>query len=609
MATDPWGIDDGYFGTDGTWHPTPDATRAALRAAMTGDPDTPPPEPRPLWIVRAGAAERLLGPCELRLEDGDTVRAEGALPPDLPVGYHELHPLDGGPTTRLTVTPGRCHLPADLRAWMLTVQLPSCRSTESWGIGDLADLRALGTWAAARGAGMVAVSPLHAPLPLDRVERSPYFPSSRRWANPLALRIEDVPGASASPEVTELAAQARRLNDGPVVDRDAVWALKRRALEALWTADAPDLRFDRWRAEMGADLETYARFCTLVEHHGTGWHAWPAEHRHPDRSAVAGYAADRAERVAFWAWVQFLLEGQLRRAEEPVPLLTDLAIGVDPDGADAWVMQDLLAHGVRIGAPPDDFNRAGQDWGLPPFVPHALRDAAYAPLARLWGAAMGHGGGLRIDHVMGLFRLFWLPPDGGPADGAYVRYRGDEMLATLAVESVRAGAVVVGEDLGTVEPEVRTMLAEGGLLSYRLAWFEDEPPEHYPSQALAAVTTHDLPTVAGVWSGDDAADQRAAGIEPDEGALERLRGKLIGLTGLGPEAPVDEVVVEVHRRLAGSPSALVAATLEDALALRRRPNVPGTTDERPNWSAALPVPLAEVFTDRLVNRVVDALHR
>ena len=242
-------------------------------------------------------------------------------------------------------------------------------------------------------------------------------------------------------------------------------------------------------------------------------------------------------------------------------------------------------------------------------MPHALRDAAYAPLARLWGAAMGHGGGLRIDHVMGLFRLFWLPPDGGPADGAYVRYRGDEMLATLAVESVRAGAVVVGEDLGTVEPEVRTMLAEGGLLSYRLAWFEDEPPEHYPSQALAAVTTHDLPTVAGVWSGDDAADQRAAGIEPDEGALERLRGKLIGLTGLGPEAPVDEVVVEVHRRLAGSPSALVAATLEDALALRRRPNVPGTTDERPNWSAALPVPLAEVFTDRLVNRVVDALHR
>ena len=218
-------------------------------------------------------------------------------------------------------------------------------------------------------------------------------------------------------------------------------------------------------------------------------------------------------------------------------------------------MQDLLAHGVRVGAPPDEFNRFGQDWGLPPFVPHALRDAGYAPLARLWGAAMGDGGGLRIDHVMGLFRLFWIPPGGGPSEGAYVRYRGDELLATLAVESVRAGAVVVGEDLGTVEPEVRSALADAGLLSYRLAWFEDGPPEEYPRQALAAVTTHDLPTVAGVWTGDDVADQRAAGIEPDEPALERLRGRLMGLTGLGPDAPVDEVVVAAHRRLAAAPSA------------------------------------------------------
>ena len=609
MAADPWGIDDGYFDTSGAWHATPDHTRAALRGAMTGDPDTPPAAPRPLWIVRSGTGEPLLGPCDLHLEDGTAVRAEGSLPPDLPIGYHELHPLDGGPTTRLTVTPGRCHLPDDLRAWMLTVQLPACRSTGSWGIGDLADLRAVGMWAAKRGAGMVAVSPLHAPLPVDRVEASPYYPSSRRWTTPLAVRIEDVPGASSWPEIADLAAAARRLNDGPVIDRHAVWALKRRALEVLWASDGPDLRFERWRADQGTDLETYARFCTLAEHHGTGWHGWPPEHRHPARAGVATFAAERAERVAFWAWVQYQLDEQLRRAEDAVPLLTDLAIGVDPDGADAWELQDVLALGVRVGAPPDDFNRAGQDWGLPPFVPHALRDAAYTPLARLWGAAMGHGGGLRIDHVMGLFRLFWIPPGGGPADGAYVRYRGDELLATLAVESVRAGAVVVGEDLGTVEPEVRTSLAEAGLLTYRLAWFEDDPPERYPTQALAAVTTHDLPTVAGVWSGEDAADQQAAGIEPDVGALERLRGKLMGLTGLGPDAPVDDVIVALHQRLAAAPSALVAATLEDALALGRRPNLPGTTNERPNWSAALPLPLAQVFSDPLVNRVVEALRR
>src|SRR5690606_2370406 len=340
-----------------------------------------------------------------------------------------------------------------------------------------------------------------------------------------------------------------------------------------------------------------------------GWRAWPAELRRPDAPAVDRVAADPADRVAFWAWVQHLAADQLRRAEEPVALLTDLAVGVDPDGADAWALQDLLAEGVSVGAPPDEFNRAGQDWGLPPFVPHALREAGYAPLASLWRAAMGHGGGVRIDHVMGLFRLFWIPPGGGPEDGAYVRYRADELLAVLAIESARAGAVVVGEDLGTVEPEVRAALGEAGVLSYRLVWFEGAPPEEWPAQALAAVTTHDLPTVAGVWSGDDAADQRAAGIEPDEAALAGLRDRLVALTGLGPDADVEDVVVAVHARLARAPSALVAATLEDMLALRRRPNLPGTTHERPNWSIGLPVPLADVFTDPLVDRVVEALRR
>lgn len=611
MATDPWGIDDGYFDVGGNWHATTPATRAALQDAMRGDrtADRPPPPEQPLWVVRTGTAEVLFSPCEVHLEDGTTLAPADTLPPDLPIGYHELHPLDGGPVTRLVVTPGRCHIPVGLRAWLLSVQLPACRSAESWGIGDLADLRAIGTWAAGRGAGMVAVSPLHAPLPLDEVAPSPYYPSSRRWSNPLALRIEEVPGAVGDATVAELAARARRLNAAPLIDRDQVWDLKRRALDRLWETTATDPRFDRWRDDMGAELETYARFCALAEHHGSGWRAWPVEHRHPENAAVASFARAHGERVAFWAWVQYLLDGQLRRAEEPLALLTDLAIGVDPQGADAWALQDLLAEGVRVGAPPDDFNRAGQDWGLPPFDPHRLRAAGYAPCAALWRAAMGHGGGVRIDHAMGLFRLFWIPPGGGPADGAYVRYRGDEMLAVLAVESARAAAVVVGEDLGTVEPGVREALAAAGVLSYRLAWFEEGPPDEYPAQALAAVTTHDLPTVAGVWTGDDAADQRAAGIEPDEAALERLKGRLMGLTGLGPDAAVEDVIVAAYERLARAPSALVAATMEDALALRRRPNLPGTTDERPNWSTTLPVPLAEAFTDPLMSRLIGALQR
>ncbi len=611
MATDPWGIDDGYWDAWGRWHTIAPETIAALRAAMgsADAADVPPSVGPTVRVVHAGRADPLSGPCELALEDGNEVRAEGALPPDLPIGYHDLRPLDGGRATRLIVTPGRCHLPGELRSWLLTVQLHACRSAASWGIGDLADLRSLGAWSAERGAGMLGVSPMHAPQPVGRVEPSPYFPSSRRWFNPLLLRIEELPGAGGDAAVEALGSEARRLNGAPLVDRDAVWALKRRALDHLWASLGPDLRFERWRTQMGNELEAYARFCALAEHHGSGWRSWPPRHRHPSATGVASFAAERADRVAFWAWVQFLVDEQLRRAERPLALLTDLALGVDPDGADAWCLQDLLALGVRVGAPPDEFNRGGQDWGLPPFVPHALRGVAYEPLASLLRAAMGHGGGLRIDHVMGLFRLFCLPPGGSPTDGAYVRYPADELLAVLAVESVRSGAVVVGEDLGTVEEGVRDRLRDAGLLSYRLVWFEDAPPEHYPAQALGAVTTHDLPTIAGVWSGRDAADQRAAGVEPDEAAHARLRDKLVALSGLDVDAPVADVIVAMHRGLAASPCALVAATLEDALALPRRPNLPGTTDERPNWSLGLPVPLDRALADQLVARVASALRR
>ncbi len=624
MATDPWGLDDGYVDVHGTWHPTSAETAAALHSAMgaAGGPEeweAGPPEDRPLWIVRAGAAEPLLAPCDLTLEDGTALAGLTALPPDLPIGYHDLRPRDGGPVTRLIVTPGRCHLPPDLRTWVLAVQLHSCRSTGSWGVGDAADLALLAGWARDHGAGMVALNPLHAPLPLDRVEPSPYYPSSRRWRNPLYLCIDDIPGAGEDPDVSSLAAEARRLNGSRVIDRDRAWVLKRRALDRLWVRFGADTRFERWRADQGDEIEVYARFCALAEHHGSGWRTWPAEHRHPSSAAVASFAAARAERVRYWAWVQFLLDDQFRRGGQALPLLTDVAVGVDPDGADAWIMQDLLAADVRVGAPPDAFNRFGQDWGLPPFVPWKLRAAAYEPLASLWRAALGggtgdrspnSGGGVRIDHVMGLFRLFWLPPGGGPADGAYVRYRGDELLAVLAVESVRAGAVIVGEDLGTVETQVREALAEAGVLSYRLAWFEPEPPERYPWQALAAVTTHDLPTIAGAWTGADDADQRAAGIEPDPAAMDALRQRLHDLTGRTPDdSTVEDVIVDVHRRLAASPSALVAATLEDGLAVPDRPNLPGTTIERPNWSLALPFPLEDALATPLLTRLASSLSR
>ena len=484
MATDPWGIDDGYFDVRGDWHPTSPETRTALRLAMTGDPGRPPEPPRPLWVVRTGAAEPLLGPCELRLEDGTAIRAEGALPPDLPVGYHDLHPLDGGPTTRLIVSPGRCHLPDDLRTWMLAVQLPACRSAASWGIGDLADLRAIGTWAAGRGAGMVAVSPLHAPLPLDRVEPSPYFPSSRRWAEP--ARAADRGRARGGRHPGRGRASGRR---GPAAQRRTARRPRRGlgpqaagARGAVGRPPAPTCGSTAGAPRWASDLETYARFCALAEHHGTGWHAWP-ERASPPRPPRRGRRSPRPtrDRVAFWAWLQFLLDDQLRRAEEPLPLLTDLAIGVDPDGADAWVMQDLLAHGVRIGRP----TRRVQPLraGLGPAAVRAARPARRGLHAPGPPLASGDGPRRRPAHR----------PRHGPVPAVLdpARAAGRPMVPTCATGATscwpsspsrarRAGAVVVGEDLGTVEPEVRTALADAGLLSYRLAWFEDGPPERVP---------------------------------------------------------------------------------------------------------------------------------
>jgi 4-alpha-glucanotransferase len=309
---------------------------------------------------------------------------------------------------------------------------------------------------------------------------------------------------------------------------------------------------------------------------------------------VERFATANRDRVRFHMWLQWLIDQQLAKATGALPILGDLAIGVDPDGADAWAWQDVFARGVRVGAPPDEFNPAGQDWGLPPFVPWRLRALGYEPLAATLRAAVRHCGALRIDHAMGLFRLFWIPEGGTPTDGAYVRYPGTELLDVLAIESVRAGATIVGEDLGTVEPQVRQHLHERSVLSYKLVWFEAQPPAAYPAQSLAAVTTHDLPTIAGVWTGADAPDP--------------MCDRLIAVSGAAPGAPVDDVVVATYDALASAPSMVTTATLEDALGVVDRPNHPGDIG-RPNWSLALPVPIEDVVEHKTARKVAAALAR
>jgi 4-alpha-glucanotransferase len=579
MATDAWGIDDGWEDTDHRWNSASPATVDAIRTAM-GDPAGG----RRTLVVRPGAETPLSVPAHLRLEDGTDLGDVATLPRDLPLGIHDLIPLDGGPSTSLIVSPGRCHLPAGLRTWGVTMQVPTTRSRQSWGIGDLADVRSVGEWLGGLGAGLLAMSPLHAPTPVHPIASSPYYPSSRRWRSPLLLRVDEVPGGDTA-EVASLAAEARALLTNDLVDRDRSWVLQRRALEAIFD-DRPQADRDRlhaWRAEQGEPLEGWARFCALAERHGSSWRHWPDTLRHPDAPEVTRATHELADRVTFHAWLQLLVDDQLETARLAGPrLLQDLAVGVDPGGADAWLWQDLLADGFSIGAPPDEFEPDGQTWGLPPWVPWRLRDLGYRPLADLLRASLVAGGGLRIDHVMGLSRLFWVPEDGAPADGAYVRFAGRDLLDVVALESARAGAIVVGEDLGTVEPAFRTELRTTGILSTRVVWFEHAPPEEWPSEALAMVTTHDLPTLAGLCRGHDSPPAMRANLEAVVGPVD---GR-----------PVQDVAVAVHRHLGRSPAALAAATLEDLLGVEERPNRPGTTStERPqNWSRPLPVAVDEL---------------
>ena len=651
-AAEARGIATRFTDAAGNEHRVADAT---LRAVLEAFGEEPPaavggPWP-PVVVARVGRPHRWRPPAgagaSVVLESGEERPLPQELPGDLPPGRHRVEGRGG--STALVVAPGRCHLPPALaaggRAWGWAVQLYALRSRASWGIGDLADLGGLLDASAPLGAGFALVNPLHAASP---AEPSPYNPSSRVFRNPLYLRVEAVPevAALAPPEreqVEELARQGRRLLERDRIDRPATARLKDRALRLAFAA-LPRLAARRaglaaYRAATPG-LDDYATFCALQHAHGQDWRTWPAVHRRPGRAEVADFRRARQDEVAYHAWLQWLLDEQLanagggapREPPDPVPhsiglgLINDLAVGFAPDGFDAWWFRDELAPGITVGAPPDPLGPRGQDWGVPPFVPDRLAAHAYQPFARTIRAGMAHAGGLRIDHVMGLFRLFWVPQGAEPVDGTYVAYPADDLLGVLALESARARALVVGEDLGTVAPGVRERLAAEGVLSYRLTWFEQgadgrrRRAADYPRLALAAATTHDLPTIAGFLDGSDLAELRdidvvagdrvgdaAAGQARELASLRRLL-RDEGLLDPG-EPDGGATAVALHAFLARTPAMLVAATLEDALGVRRRPNVPGTTTQRPNWSLPLPIPLEELAGDPRLRRLAAVLSK
>jgi 4-alpha-glucanotransferase len=607
------GIQPDYVDALGKRHAAPEATIRAIEAALEGKPEPRPGNsgrPGPTIVITAGSSLDV-GPSEIRVEDGSAQTVDRLLPRDLPEGYHQIQQRGRGPAT-LIVAPPVCYLPRSFRTWGWAIQLYAARSRRSWGIGDLGDLRWLGRWAADQGAGIALINPLAAAAPTLPQQPSPYFPSSRRFRNPLYLRIEEVEGARAIGDLSVLAAQGRALNHQREIDRDAIFKLKYAALERIWSAvrGRENRGFARFRRDQ-AGLEQFATFSALAERFGSGWRQWPEEFRHPGSGAVARAARQQRtrDRIDFHQWIQYQVDRQLARASAVMPVMQDLPIGFDADGADAWAFQDVLAHGISVGAPPDEFNTKGQDWGLPPFVPDKLRDGGYEPFVQTIRACLRHAGGLRIDHVMGLFRLFWIPAGREPRDGAYVRSHPADLLSIVALESQRAKAVIVGEDLGTVEEETREQLAARHILSYRLLWFEKTAPSRFPERALAAVTTHDLPTIAGLWSGKDLNAQKRLGLSPNEAGTDQIKARVRRMSRATAKTPVGDVIARVHETLGRARSRIVTATLDDAMSVEERPNMPATTDEWPNWRLALPEPIESLAESRLARRIARALAR
>jgi len=604
-AVDEWGVQHRWLDARDEVHETSEETVSRLHEVI-GTPPSDLEERAPV-VTRPGR-DLGLGAVRVRCEDGTEREVDGRLPDDFPLGYHRLTTA-AGVERRLVVSPGRCWLPEE-PTWGWAVQLYAARSSRSWGIGDLGDLRTLRAWTEGEGGGFVLVNPLHAVAPVVEgasMEPSPYLPATRRFRNPVYLRVEDVPGHEPDDVDT---GRRDAVAAADLVDRDAAWALKGPALRAAYDRSAgDDTDFATWRGDQGDPLEEFATWSALAEElgaeHGTDWHAWPERLRDPRGDGVAAWRAEHGAEVGFHAWLQWQLDVQLRAASGGLTVIQDLPIGVSGGGADAWAWQDVLAQGVTVGAPPDALNTLGQDWGSPPLVPWRLRAADYEPFVESVRATIAGAGGLRIDHVMGLFRLWWIPEEGDARGGGYVRYPSDDLLDIVALESHRAQAVVVGEDLGTVEPGVAEALAERRILSYKVLWFEDDAPAAWPREALATVTTHDLPTVAGLWTGADAEDQLAATDMPEDD-VRSGRDELLGRLTREPlddDAGPAEAVEAAYRQLVTAPSLLVALSLEDAVLEERRPNVPGTT-ERENWRIPLAVPVDRLDASPEVDRLL-----
>lgn len=596
---------------------------------------------------------------EIQTDEGDLQVTEGQwqgrgsltlrLSP-LPLGYHRVRVSLGAGGKEwmgeqaLIVVPPRCVTPADcigaVGAFGLIANLYSVRSDRNWGVGDFSDLASLAEWGATVGADFVGVNPLHAMLNRG-ADVSPYSPVSRLFRNPIYIDVACVPELEQAPELreaitsTELEAQLHALRESSTVRYEQVMGVKGLVLDALFkvftervrgSGTVRDRAFCAYVDVQGVALDRFATWMTLAEMagHGSDWRTWPNDLRDPASAAVTALRRTHSERVTYHKWLQFEADRQLAasavRAHDAgmrIGLYQDLAIGTSPGGADVWSDPHLFVSGVSVGAPPDPYAASGQVWGVPPIDPRALRRDRYRYFIDLVRAGFRHAGALRIDHVMGLSRLFWIPDGKGAEHGAYVQYPFEDLLGIIALESVRNAAVVVGEDLGTVPSNVPPALKKWGVLSSKVLYFERDrrgrykPSRSYPSLALATANTHDMPPLAGFWSGRDIDARRRVGLIGSDADAARARVErqqdvdalLARLThekvirGPGYVYSPEDLCAAVHGFLCRTPSQLVGLSLDDLVGEEEAVNIPGVgADLHPSWTRKMRQPL-EVITE------------
>ncbi|WHZ13596.1 MAG: 4-alpha-glucanotransferase (amylomaltase) [Nitrospira sp.] len=632
-------------------------------------------------VVHREEAGPHLVPQEVRYPAGRrTVRLELPLIPDLALGYYDVSVMTKGSkvetkgSLRLVVAPPHCYVPEGLaqgeRVWGVAVQLYALRSGTNWGVGDFSDLSRLVEWAGKElGAGIIGLNPLHALKNSRPHHLSPYSPTSRLFLNDLYIDLDRLPEYRISPDAQrlrnspEFQKELEKVRLADRVDSESVVKAKRTMLDLAYrqflkdnyTGTEPSLQptsargwlLERFIRDEGESLERFALFQVLeeerrlVEQPPTLWPEWPAQYRTPGSPALREFAKRHRKRVRFFQYLQWVAADQLKEAKTraaqvrmAVGLYPDLALGSDRNGAEAWMLQDVLALNADCGAPPDAFAPQGQNWGFAPFHPLRLKATGYRSYIELLRKTLRQGGAIRIDHVMMLFRLFWVPRGSTAAAGAYVHYPAEDLLRILALESTRARTLVIGEDLGTVPDYVREQLARYRILSYRVFYFERnwndgsfQPPPAYPDQSLAVVTTHDLPTLSGYWTGEDIRLRAGLGMYASEQAVqqaleERLRDKGHMLAALkqmdllppGLSDQPEQVAVmtpelcrAIHVYLAASRAWIVMANLDDVIGEVTQMNLPGTVDAYPNWSRKLSLSLEELQGDERVQSLAAAL--